>query len=126
MDTVQANKLKATGLAIHFISPLDLPSLVQIAPSVGPAVDSNFADPCYIQEDGRNYAFATNKDKTNRPGQVHIQVSISSDFRVWNLTSYDALPYAGNWSTNSYVWSPDVVKLVNSHRPLRDEANGPG
>jgi hypothetical protein len=106
-------KLEATGLAIHLIPPPDPPDLLEVAPISGPAVNSNFADPCYIKEDGSHYAFATNKDKVNKPGQVHIQVSISSDFNVWSLTSHDALPHAGNWSTNAFVWSPDVVKLVS-------------
>jgi hypothetical protein len=87
---------------------------VQLASISGPAVASNFADPCYIKEGGKLFAFATDKDKVNKPGQVHVQVSMSSDFSTWSLTGREALPHAGNWSTNAFVWSPDVVKLVSS------------
>ena len=80
------------------------------------AIDSNFADPCYIQEDDTYYAFATNKlVKPGQSGQVNIQIATSKDFKSWDLSDKDALPQVGNWSSGHFVWAPDVVKVVSNY-----------
>ena len=84
----------------------------------GPAIDSNFADPCYIKESDTYYAFATNKIvRPGQPDQVNIQLATSEDFKTWHLSDKDALPQVGNWSTGHFVWAPDVVQLVSSYTP---------
>lgn len=112
----------AIGLGVHFVKqPAPSTNSIAIATTQtdtsgsirGPAVPSNFADPSYFHDNDTNtyYAFATNKFKVNQPGQIHIQVATSANFVNWDLTSQDALPNAGKWTTNAFVWAPDVVKL---------------
>jgi hypothetical protein len=117
----------ALGLGLHF-GLKSTPAPAQVAKDSpvskvedslhGPTVDSNFADPSYIEVNNTYYSFATNKYVTNQPGQVHIQIATSTDFENWNLTGQDALPNPGNWSTSEYVWAPDVVQLVSFMFPL--------
>ena len=116
-----ANKDPVIGLVLHFAIKKRGPPSVntsRVSGTVfdtwvgGPVVATNFADPAFIEVDGIYYAFATNKYVNPNPNQINIQVAVSNDFSKWNLTTIDALPYAGNWSTGSYVWAPDVVQLV--------------
>ena len=83
-----------------------------------PAINSNFADPCYIRQGDTYYAFATNKlAKPGQADQVNIQIATSKDFESWDLLNKDALPQVGNWSTGHFIWAPDVVQLVRSNIP---------
>ncbi|MCJ1419760.1 hypothetical protein MMC32_006116 [Xylographa parallela] len=109
------------GLALHFallrrfdappVTTTKTPGSVVNTWVGGPVVASNFADPAFIEVNGIYYAFATNKYVNPHPGQVNIQIAVSTDFSTWNLMDIDALPHVGNWSTGSYVWAPDVVQL---------------
>jgi hypothetical protein len=111
----------AIGLAVHFSHPsAPAKPLPQIGAQSsqptnirGAGFQGNFADPSYITENNVHYAFATNRFKVNRPGQIHIQMAVSNDFGNWTLTDYDALPNPGPWTTRAFVWAPDVVKLVS-------------
>ncbi len=73
----------------------------------GVVIDSDFADPAWIQVGDSYWAFSTTS------GGLHVPMATSSDFNTWTRVSgYDALPTVGAWSTGINVWAPDVVQLV--------------
>jgi beta-xylosidase len=72
----------------------------------GPVISSNFPDPSVTNVDGTWYAFSTNSDGK------HIPTASSTDFVNWVVSSDDALPTIGAWSTGVNVWAPDVIQLV--------------
>lgn len=71
-------------------------------------INSNFADPSFIQEGDTYYAFST----TNG---VNVPVAKSSSFLSgWSIQDkQDALPTVGKWSNGQNVWAPQVTKLSN-------------
>ncbi|KAF8915546.1 glycosyl hydrolase [Mucidula mucida] len=74
----------------------------------GVVIDSDFADPAWIQVGDSYWAFSTTS------GGLHVPMATSSDFNTWTRVSgYDALPTVGAWSTGINVWAPDVVQLAN-------------
>ena len=79
---------------------------------LGPVMDFDFPDPCYISVDNIHYAFATNARPFSNATHYNIQIATSKDFKTWEFLSKDALPDAGPWTTGRDVWAPDVVQLV--------------
>ncbi|KIY65441.1 glycoside hydrolase family 43 protein [Cylindrobasidium torrendii FP15055 ss-10] len=74
----------------------------------GRVINSNFADPTWIQVGDTYYAFSTTS------GGRHTPMATSTDFVNWSIRDgYDALPTVGAWSTGANVWAPDVIQLPN-------------
>ena len=72
--------------------------------SDGPVIESNFADPAYIEVGGTYFAFSTTSDNLNVP------IAVSSDFTTWKVTDQDAMPDLPGW-TDGGIWAPHVVSI---------------
>lgn len=92
-------------ICLAVFTSLRLPSLT-LAAGVGPAVTTNFPDPCLAFENGTWYAFSTQSQKIN------VQLASTPDFTSWTLhTGFDALPKLPAWARlppDGAVWAPDV------------------
>jgi beta-xylosidase len=74
------------------------------------AIDSDFADPCVVQDSDGYYAFATSGNGVN------VQVATSPDFATWNLLSgTDAMPgpFPAWVAGTPAIWAPDVIQRVS-------------
>ena len=97
--------LSLSGLLSSFL-------LLRSSLAQGPAIASNFPDPCLAQSRaGTWYAFST------QTGNINVQMASSPDFDIWTLhEGYDALPTLPAWTVaapNARVWAPDVAQLPN-------------
>ena len=98
---------KYTSLLL--LSSLSFP---QTAQAQGPAIATNFPDPCLAQSRaGMWHAFST------QSGNINIHMATSPDFDIWTLQEgYDALPTLPAWTAaapGAKVWAPDVNPLPN-------------
>ena len=109
---LRAKKAPSLNITPTPVTPIPPPNRPATSSLRGPVIDRNFADPCFIEVNGTYYAFATNKYVIPQPGNINVQLAVSSDFDDWSLTTKDALPKVGAWAMDGLVWAPDVVQLV--------------
>ena len=109
LSTVTASLIIILSLQSYSPSPRSFGAPVSAA-SVGPAIASNFPDPCLALDTSNGtetwHAFST------QTGKINIQVASSSDFSSWTLhEGYDALPTLPGWARkppHAGVWAPEV------------------
>ncbi|KAI9662247.1 MAG: hypothetical protein M1821_008413 [Bathelium mastoideum] len=72
----------------------------------GPAITSNFPDPCIIKNGSTWWAFGTESPGT----PINIPLASSTDFKTWTVETGDALPNPPEWVnvTAQTLWAPDV------------------
>ena len=75
----------------------------------GPVIKANFQDPSFVFAGAgtSTVAFSSNNGGRNVPVATK-----GANFNTWTLTSKDALPTVGEWSTGNNVVSPDAIQRV--------------
>lgn len=73
-----------------------------------PVIDSNFPDPCILNDGNAYYAYATNSGP-NMPARW------STDLTHWSPLP-DAMPTLPAWAKPGRTWAPDVIAIKHSKK----------
>jgi beta-xylosidase len=93
---------------IALVTCVDVHFSESVAGAPLPVIEQDFPDPSIINVDDQWYAFATQGNGK----KVQIAQTKVGDLRSWKLRDEDALPNAGEWSTGTNIWAPQVLQVV--------------